>query len=344
MSLYNSQIPAWWEANITGTAMYGNADLASRLWIAASCQHKNAQQIASMPIVFSGIDEPAWVSNPDPNMFPNGIGDAMYSIVDQMYGWGFVCLYITAKYANGFPRSWTILESQNVHIDVKSGSRTYKYGEHPLDASLIVQIDRNPGLRAHGTSAIRAFAQLGWGLMAAGNQSMTTSQGGIPQAVLKSERKLTKEQAEALQTQWMDSTTRRNGAPPILPPELDFEVLSINPSDLALIETQQWDAMMICNAYGMPSVLQNMALAGGLTYQNPAALGEFWWRFELRNVSTRISNAFSAQMLPRGQSVSLDASDTFAEITDNNDTQASQAAKASPAQQPQRLTAIGGSG
>jgi len=87
-------------------------------------------------------------------------------------------------------------------------------------------------------------------------------------------------------------------------------------------------------------------LQGGLTYQNPAALGEMWWRFELRTTATRIANAFSAQMLPAGQWVSVDAADTFAEISDmsdDDDTQASQVAKASPAQQqPGRLTAIGG--
>jgi phage portal protein BeeE len=92
-----------------------------------------------------------------------------------------------------------------------------------------------------------------------------------------------------------------------LPPELDFEELSFNPSDLALLETQEFNAKAIATAYGVPSVLLNMALQGGLTYQNPAALGEMWWRFELRTTATRIANAFSAQMLPRGQWVSFDA-------------------------------------
>jgi hypothetical protein len=90
----------------------------------------------------------------------------------------------------------------------------------------------------------------------------------------------------------------------------------------------------------------NMALQGGLTYQNPAALGEMWWRFELRTTATRIANAFSAQLLPAGQWVTFDAADTFAPITElseEDDPQASQVAKASPAQQPERpLTAIGG--
>ena len=52
-----------------------------------------------------------------------------------------------------------------------------------LDPRRVVQIDRNPTTAAHGTSALRAYAQNAWGLLAAGNQSMTVAQGGIPQAV-----------------------------------------------------------------------------------------------------------------------------------------------------------------
>jgi hypothetical protein len=41
-------------------------------------------------------------------------------------------------------------------------------------------------VRLHGCSALRAYAQMAWGLLAAGNQSMTVNQGGIPQLYLKS--------------------------------------------------------------------------------------------------------------------------------------------------------------
>jgi phage portal protein BeeE len=125
--------------------------------------------------------------------------------------------------------------------------------------------------------------------------------------------------------------------PPVLPPELDFETISFNPADLALLETQEWNAKAIATAFGVPSVLLNMALQGGLTYQNPAALGEMWWRFELRPTATRIANALTAQMLPRGQWVTFDAADTFAaldELSSEDDPQLSQVVSASPAQQP----------
>jgi hypothetical protein len=348
MDLFNSIIPDWWAANVTGTTLLGTPNLAERVWVANRCQQLNSQQIASMPLEWHGppgADEPAWVSSPDPNLFPNGVADAMFAIVDQVYGWGFSCQYVTDFYADGFPRSWTVLPSASMNIRFVDGAREYKLGERILDPRRVVQVDRNPTTAAHGTSALRAYAQVAWGLLAAQNQAMNVQQGGVPMTVLKSERKLTKDQAEALQTQWMTAVSNRNGAPPVLPPELQFEALSINPADLALLDTQEFNAKAIATAYGVPEVLLNMALQGGLTYQNPAGLGEMWWRFELRTTATRIANAFSAQMLPRGQWVSVDAADTFAEITDSSDDddeQLSQVAKASPAQQPGRLTAIGG--
>jgi HK97 family phage portal protein len=349
ISLYNTIIPEWWAANVTGTStMYGTPQMAERVWVANRCIQLNAQQISTMPLRHSGGFEPAWVSSPDPNWYPNGVSDAIHFIVEQVYGYGFSCQYVTDFYADGFPRTWTVLDSSRIQIQADDGQREYKIGDEFLDRRRVVQIDRNPGARLHGTSALRAYAQQAWGLLAAGNQSMTVNQGGIPAAVIKSQRKLTKAQAEALQTQWMAATQSRNGAPPVLPPELDFETLSFNPADLALLETQEFNAKAIATAFGVPSVLLNMALQGGLTYQNPAALGEMWWRFELRQLATRIANAFTAQMLPRGQWVAFDAEDTFApldEASSEDDPQLSQVAKASPAQQPAApLTAIGGGG
>ena len=66
ISLYNTQIPAFWQETY-GTPWYGNAQLAERVWVANRCQQLNAQQIASMPLVFNGPPaedtEPAWISS-----------------------------------------------------------------------------------------------------------------------------------------------------------------------------------------------------------------------------------------------------------------------------------------
>jgi HK97 family phage portal protein len=349
MDLFNSVIPNFFseQGMAAGAWFPGDAALAERVWVANRCLQLNAQQIATMPIRYVGDMEPAWVSNPDPHWYPNGVADAVFAIVEQIYGWGFSCQYVTDRYADGFPRTWTVLDSSQVQIKVVDGARQYKLGasEDPLDPARVIQIDRNPGTRVQGTSALRSYAQNAWGLLAAGNQSMTVNQGGTPKFYLKSDRKLTKDQAEALQLQWMTATTSRNGAPPVLPPEITPAEMSFDPSDLALLDTQEFNARAIASAFGVPAMLLNMPVTGGLTYQNPAALGEMWWRFELRTLATRIANAWSAQMLPRGQWVTFDAADTFmplTEMSDDDDTQVAQTAKASPAQQPPRLAAIGG--
>lgn len=351
MSLWWSQIPAFWQSAY-GTYL-APAELAERVWVANRCIQLNAQQIGGMPLKWHGsTDEPAWVSNPDPNWYPNGISDAVFSAVRLLYGWGFAVLYVTAYYADGYPQYWTVLDSSVLTVErTEDGRRRYRFGDTELDPSRCVQIDRNPSAAAHGTSALSAYAQVAYGLLAAGNQAISVQSGGIPMAVLKStKRPLTKEQAEALQAQWAAATTNRGGLPPVLPPELDFEALSFNPSELALLDTQEFDAKAIATAYGVPAVLLNMALQGGLTYQNPAALGEMWWRFELRPTAKRIADALSGQMLPRGQWVNFEAEDTvlpLSELSDENDPQLAEppaAGAATPAQQPGRLTAVSGGG
>jgi hypothetical protein len=197
MSLGNSIIPDWWAQNeLTSSSLYMPiSTLPEKLWVAARCIQLNAQQIASMPLHFEGppsAQPPAWLSSPDAHWYPNGIGDVVFAIVSQIYARGFSCLYVTDRYFDGYPRSWTVLDSSTLNITVKDGSRVYKINEVELDPSRVIQIDRNPGTRAHGTSALTAYAQMAWGMLAAGNQSMTVNQGGIPLAVLKSQRKLTR--------------------------------------------------------------------------------------------------------------------------------------------------------
>jgi hypothetical protein len=348
MSLWNSILPNFY-ADLDGSSLVGTADLVDRVWVANRCQALNAQQISAMRLQWNGpagTDEPAWVSSPDPSQFPNGIGDAMYAITDQLYGWGYSLLYVTDFYASGFPRRWTVISSSacTPYFD-EQGRKVYRVGDRVLDPGRVVQIDRNPTTAAHGTSALHAYAQRAYSLLAAGNKSLSVSQDAFPPGYLKSEHRLTSDQADLAQTAWMAKTATRSGGVPVLGQGWDFVNSGINPSDMALLDTQEWDARVICTAYGVPSVAMNMAMQGGLTYQNPEALFRMWWLTELRPTGKRIVDAFTAQMLPRGQWVNVDASDITTEgsVESEDDPQLSPVAKASPAQQP-ALTAIGGGG
>ncbi len=343
MSLWNSIIPNWWTQNGMSDAgqMFwpGNGLLADRTWITNRCLQMNSQQIGSMPLRFNPgnaltVTEPAWMSNPDPLYYPSGIGDLIRALVRDYYAWGWCLLYITSRYSDGYPRTFTRIPAARCEpMWDEDGYRQYNLGGQFLDPGDIIQIDRDcgDGYIAHGTSAIRAYAQLAWGLLAAGNQAMEVNTGGIPKVSLKvtdENRKLTDTQAGNLQTQWQEKTQQRNGAPPVLPYGLDFETLSWSPKDMALLESQDFNALALATAFGIPAILLNMSVGGGrgnssLTYQNPGMLGEMWWRFELRPTAKAFADALTAQALPAGQWVWFDATDTFLQIEPQNTAQTS---------------------
>ena len=288
--------------------------MIERVWAAERCIQLNSQQIAMMPLRFFGSSgsEPAWVSSPDPVWYPNGIQDALFSAVRSLYGWGDAFIYVTSRYASGFPSAWTVLDPAQVSVNFANGRRIYRLSETPLDANDMVQVSRNPGRGLRGTSALQAYAAAMFSALSSADLGRRIIEGGVPNAVLKSQRKLTEAQAVDLQNQWVERTSLRRGAPAVLPPDIDFETLSFDPKALMLLDGQQFDARTIASAFGVPAVMLNLPLESGLTYQNPAMLFEQWWRSELRQTATRFTQALSANMLPRGQWVEVDARDALA--------------------------------
>lgn len=316
--LYDSQVSDFW-ANLASTTGASNPTLLERVWVANHCLQLNANAISTMPLRFYGSREPGWVANPDPVWFPNGIGDAVFAIVWSLYGWGDAFVYVTSRYADGFPAAWTVLNPAPIAVGMSRGQRTYRSSNNELNADDMVQISRDPRGGLRGTSAIASYSPYTNGLLAAADLGrVMMGSGGTPTAVLKSSRKLDAAQAAALQEQWMSATAMRRGAPAVLPPEIDFEKLAFSPADLLLLEAQNFDAKVIATAFGVPSSMVNMPPEGGLNYTTPVLLLEQWWRTELLPTAFRISRALSANMLARGAYVEFDAREflapTFADL------------------------------
>ena len=137
-----------------------------------------------------------------------------------------------------------MLPSAAVQIKLEDGRREYKLGEDDPRPGPGGADRPQPDHRlCTAPSALSAYAQQAWGLLAAGNQSLAVSDGGIPQTVLKPQQRVTEEQAQQIQASRGPRPLGPRGAlPAIIPPNLEFEVLSINPSDMALLETQEWNA------------------------------------------------------------------------------------------------------
>jgi HK97 family phage portal protein len=302
---FDAQVGAFWDnlASVTGAS---NPRLLEHVWVANRCLHMNANAISTMPLRFYGAREPAWVANPDPNWYPNGISDAVYSMVSSLYGWGDAFLYVTSRYADGYPSGFTVLDPAAVTVEVRRGRRVYRTSQAPLNADDVVQISRDPRGGLRGTSAIASYSAYSNGLLATTDLSRVMMGSAAPQAVLRSKLRLDSVQAAALQTAWMNATSVRRGAPPVLGPDVDFEKLSFSPAEMLLFDAQTFSAQVLATAFGIPASLINMPIEGGLNYQTPILLLEQWWRTELRTTCTRISTALSSVMLARGQYVEFD--------------------------------------
>lgn len=280
------------------------------------CLQLNSQQVAAMPLRYRHSEqtlgmEPAWVTDPDPAWYPNGIHDAVFAIVWSIYARGDAFLWVTSRYESGYPRTWTVLDPVSMRVEDAGGVRGYKSNQVPLDPADVVQVMRNPTGALRGTPALQAY----WSNVQSAYQAETYAadvyRSGVSRFALKSARRLSAEQATELQGQWVEAVSRSLGAPAILPPDLELlETLSVSPKDLMLLESREWDARQIAAAFGVPAMLLNIAVSGGLAYQNPAQLFGLWWRSELMPCAIKIQEALS-RWLPRGNWVEFDPSQSI---------------------------------
>ena len=160
----------------------------------------NSNAISTMPLRHFGARTPAWVSNPDPAWYPNGIGDAIFAIVWSMYGWGDAFIYITSRYADGYPSAWTVLNPEPISVRGRARQAQLPLGRHATwTPNEMVQITRDPRPGSiRGTSAIASLSPYTNGLLAAADLGRVMMTTGVPNSVLKSNRKLTAEQAQAI--------------------------------------------------------------------------------------------------------------------------------------------------
>jgi len=331
------QISSFWSSL---TASTFTSRLIDFVWVADRCIQLNAQQVASMPLRFNPGSptsfEPAWLANPDPAWYPNGLADAVHAAIDDYYRQGDIFLYTTNDYATGFPLTWTVLPAREVGVTYSeaTGRREFDVAGEPLVRDRVIQISRNPRAgQLRGTSALRAYAQIMDALtsttIASKNQATN-----LPPAVLKALKKIDKTQAKTLQAQFREGASERlPGEPIIMPPDLELAGtnLGFSSKDLQMIEGQEFNARVLASSCGVPVFLLNLVLAGGLTYQNPAMLGEFWFRTELHATCSRFARALSSRMLPRGSTVYFDPSHLTQLLTDQTNIEESPADNASPA-------------
>lgn len=276
------------------------------------CLVLNSQQIATMPLRYRHATdvlgyEPSWVHDPDPAYYPNGIGDAVFSVVWSIYARGEAFLWVTTRYETGHPRTWTVLDAATMQVEDEGGVRAYSSNGYDLDPRDVVHILRDPRGGLRGTSALAAWwASLESLAQAEAYAADVYASTGVNRVALRATQRIDREQAAQIQADWVEAVSRRLGAPAILPPNLELlEALTISPKELMLLESREWDTRQIAAAFGVPAILLNIPMTGALVYQNPQQLAELWWRTELMPRAVSIARALS-RWLPRGHWVEFD--------------------------------------
>ena len=296
----------------------GGGALVERIGTVDRCLQLTSQQIATMPLRYKHATtaspfQPRWVTDPDPSWYPNGIHDALFAAVWSIYARGEAILWCTSRYMTGYPATFTVLDPRSVQVDNVGGARRWSSNGVPLASDDVVQVQRNPNGHLRGSGSLEAYgASLASASFAEAYAADVYRSTGATRVALRStQRRLSEEQALEIQAQWVNAATRRLGAPAVLPPDLELlQPLAISPKDLMLLEARDWDARQIAAAFGVPAMLLNIAITGGLVYQNPVQLFELWWRSELMPAAVKLQEALS-RWLPRGHWVEFDPSATL---------------------------------
>jgi len=302
--------PVGWETPFWNTPVPGAIRHMSD--VAFACIALNARVIGRQPVTANRRGAPAalpsWSLNPQPEVY-TGWPEFIKQVVWSYQATGEAFIFCTSRDAYYRPRSFVLLNSWAVSVELRDGIREYRDARGmPFDPDDILHIrDNSQPDDPHGHSALEAAGDR---MVAAEVLSRYASNlarnGGIPWAVLQTKYRLTDEQAEAIKLKWITSARNRLGAPAILDSDMTLRELQVAPKDMALSEMQQYNDARICVLLGVPPVM--MAVDPGttsMTYSNVNMMFDFHHRAELDPLGNELMVPISQWALPRGTSVEL---------------------------------------
>jgi len=295
--------PAEWATPILGQF----ENLVDTAWM---CLDLNASIIATMPpYTLTGgelVRPPSWMANPDPELYTSWHEFAKQLWWDYQMGEAFVIC--TARYADGYPARFHVLEPWLVEVELGSdGRREYRIGSIDPGADLLHIRYKSTSSGAHGVGPLDAGRTR---MVAAGllqrYASRVVESGGVPYYVITHPEELTATQAAALQSQWWESRMNSLGMPAILSGGIEIEQLQISPEDMALLDLSRYTDSRIAVLLGVPPFLVGLPSGGdSMTYSNVEALFDYHWRAGLKPKVDPVVAALSQWALPRGTDVEL---------------------------------------
>jgi phage portal protein BeeE len=246
---------------------------------------------------------PSWLDRPDPNVTRNFLlaQTACDLFIDGRAFW-----YVTSRYSNGFPASFTWLPHEIVNTPDQTGpqylrpAKTIQVQGQTINTNDVVQFlapingititaQRTLDIAIRLDEAARRFAS---SEIAAGYLQQT---GGEP---------MSGDELAELAEGW--ASNRRDNAIGALNEYVKFVEFDSNPSTLQLVEGRQYSALELARVANIPPYLVGIA-TGGMTYQNAQQARQDLYLFGAKPFIDCIEQTLSGpNVLPRGQYVRLD--------------------------------------
>ena len=297
--------PAEWATPLWNGALECLVDVA---W---NCLDVNASVLSVMPPYLVGASsstQASWLTNPDPDIYTGWIEFAKSLMWDFQTGEAFVLA--TARYdnGNGWPARFHVVPPWTVSAEIgRDGLRHYKIGNvDPGPDLLHIPYNSTVGdARGHGPLEA-GRARLVAASVLQRYASTLAQGGGVPTFVITHPEELDASQASDLQKAWWTSRIANLGLPAVLSGGIDIKTLSFSPTDMALVDLAQWNETRIAALLGVPPHI--IALPQGhdsLTYSTALSAREQHWQIGLKPKASRVMEALSGWLLPRGTTVEV---------------------------------------
>jgi len=295
--------PAEWATPIMG----GIDDLVDTAW---TCLDLNASIIATMPpYTLTGgklASSPSWLVNPDPDVYTSWNEFAKQAWWDYQLGETFIVC--TARYADGWPARFHVVEPWLVNVDIGGdGQRRYLIGDTDPGPDLLHIRYKSTTSGARGVGPLEAgrMRMVAAGLLQRYAMRVVES-GGVPYYVIKHPDELTATQSTELKAQWLESRMNSLGMPAVLSGGIEIQQMQISPEDMALVDLSRHNDARIAVMLGVPPFLVGLPSGGdSMTYSNTSALFDFHWRAGLKPKVDPVVAALSGWALPRGSVVEV---------------------------------------
>jgi HK97 family phage portal protein len=282
----------------------------SRVSTVMTCTDLTSKQLASMPIYGHVNDAPFalpdWRKTPQPELYDSW-PTFVKTLVNSMVLRGEAILWATARYANGYPARFVVLNADWINIEPDGdGGWAFFLGEQRLARQDVLQIKYQAiAGRAHGLGPLEWAAGSVTDAKVLDAYASNIARFGVS-AILTHPNNLTAKQSADLKASFMASRAIK-GAPAVLSGGITYEAISMSPKDMALVDLLQMNEQRIAAAIGVPPILAGLPQPGGsLTYSSVNMLTDFWWRSALRPLAQQIASSLSGWLLPGDRAIEFD--------------------------------------